>query len=99
MDIPFCYSSVEDFGMLSVPWSTKNNNSLKTQIIVKKGGPRREFWENSHDKDTIKMIHEDLKSSPEAAEWSHQRMAEGRWAVAAAPCTRICTFPGARAHG
>lgn len=48
----------------------------------------------------FKWIHEDLRSSPEAAhEWSHPGMEEGTWAVGAAPRTLICTFPGARAHG
>lgn len=78
----------------------KNKNSLKIKIIVKKGGPTREFWENPHDKDTIKMIYEDLSSSPEAApECSQPGVEEGMWGVGAAPCTLICTFLGARAHG
>lgn len=56
--------------------------------MVKKGGSKREFWENARDKDTIKMIHEDLRSS---LEWPHPGMEEGMWAAGASPCTLICT--------
>lgn len=49
--------------------------------------------ENPHDKDIIKMIHEDLRSSPEAApECSHPGVEKEMWGVGAAPCTLICTF-------